>query len=216
MKKNLTELAFILDRSGSMSGLETDTIGGYNAMLEKQKLVEGDCVLTTVLFDDKYELLHDRVDICAVKPITEKEYYVRGCTALLDAMGKTIQKIDNVQKSVSDDFRPDKVMFVIITDGYENSSREYSSDKIKALVNEKKEKDNWEFIFLGANIDAIETAGQFGIDADRALDYLADSVGTSLNFKVMSKAVASFRSKGIVDESYFEEIRDDVKQRSGD
>ncbi len=215
MKKGLTELVFILDKSGSMSGLEADTIGGYNSMLAKQKAIEGECHITTVLFDNNYELLHDRIDIKAVGAITEKEYQVGGSTALLDAIGRTIHKIGNVQKHTAEDFRAEKVMFVIITDGEENSSREYSAEKIKAQIEQQKTKYGWEFIFLGANIDAVQTAGCFGIAPDRAFDYLADSKGTQLNFKVMSSAVATFREAGTVDAACFEEIRKDVKRRGG-
>jgi uncharacterized protein YegL len=215
MKKGLTELVFILDKSGSMSGLESDTIGGFNSMLAKQKAVEGECFVTTVLFDNEYELVHDRIDIKAISPMTDKEYQVGGTTALLDAIGKTINKISNAQKHTAEEYRAEKVMFVIITDGLENSSREYSADKVKALIERQKEKYAWEFVFLGANIDAVETAGKFGISADRAMDYLADSEGTNLNFKMISQAVATFRKSGKVDESCFEEIREDVKKRGG-
>ena len=157
MKKGFTELVFILDRSGSMGGLESDTIGGFNAMLEKQRKLDGECRITTVLFDNRYELLHDRIDIRAVSPMTEREYQVGGSTALLDAMGRTIQKMVNVQKSTAEEYRAENVMFVIITDGEENSSREYSAQKVKAMIEQEK-KYGWEFIFLGANIDAVETA----------------------------------------------------------
>jgi uncharacterized protein YegL len=215
MKKGLTELVFILDKSGSMSGLENDTIGGYNSMLEKQKAVEGECHITTVLFANGYELLHDRIDIRAVGQITEKEYSVGGGTALLDAIGKTIHKIGNAQRHTADDYRAEKVMFVIITDGEENSSCEYSSDKVKEQIEHQKTKYGWEFIFLGANIDAVQTAGRFGIAPDRAVDYLADGAGTELNFKVMSAAVASFRETGEVKEETFAPIRADVKKRGG-
>jgi len=215
MKKGLTELVFVLDKSGSMSGLEADTIGGYNSMLAKQQAVKGECHITTVLFDNNYELLHDRIDIKAVSAITEKEYVVGGSTALLDAIGRTINKIGNAQKHTADDYRAEKVMFVIITDGEENSSREYSADKVKALIERQNTKYGWEFIFLGANIDAVQTAGRFGIAPDRAIDYLADSEGTELNFKVMSAAVATFREAGTVNEACFEEIRKDVKRRGG-
>ncbi len=213
MKKGLTELVFILYKSGSMGGLETDTIGGYNSMLKKQQAIEGECHITTVLFDHNYELLHDRIDIEAVSPITEKEYQVGGATALLDAIGRTIHKIGNAQKHTAEDYRAEKVMFVIITDGEENASREYSAEKIKAQIEQQKTKDGWEFIFLGANIDAVEAAGRFGIAPDRAVDYLADSEGTKLNFKVMGSAVATFRESGTIDEACFEEIRKDVKRR---
>lgn len=213
MKKGLTELVFILDKSGSMGGLETDTIGGYNAMLAKQQEVEGECHITTVLFDNNYELLHDRIDIKAVSPISEKEYQVGGSTALLDAIGRTIQKIGNAQKHTADDYRAEKVIFVIITDGEENSSREYSAEKIKAQIERQKEKYGWEFIFLGANIDAIETAGRFGISADRAQNYHSDSEGIELNFRVMSEAVAEYRECSEIPKGWNNDIQKDYKKR---
>ena len=215
MKNGLTELVFILDKSGSMSGLETDTIGGYNSMLEKQKAVEGECHITTVLFDNNYELLHDRIDIRAVSPITEKEYQVGGSTALLDAIGRTISKIGNAQKHTADDYRAEKVLFVIITDGEENSSREYSAEKIKAQIERQKTKYGWEFIFLGANIDAVQTASRFGIAPDRAQNYHADREGVELNFRVMSEAVATFRECAAMPEGWNEEIQKDYKRRGG-
>ncbi len=215
MKKGLTELVFILDKSGSMSGLEADTIGGYNSMLTKQQSVEGECRITTVLFNNTYEMLHDRLDIRAVHGITEKEYQVGGSTALLDAIGSTIHKIINVQKHTAKDYSTKKVMFVIITDGEENASREYNAEKVKDQIERQKKKYGWEFIFLGANIDAVQTAGRFGINPDRTVDYLADSRGTELNFKAMARAVATFREEGTVDEACLEEIRKDVKQRAG-
>jgi uncharacterized protein YegL len=215
MKKNLTELVFILDKSGSMGGLESDTIGGYNAFLKKQQEHEGECRITTVLFDDGYELLHDRIDIRAVSPITDKEYHVGGSTALLDAMGRTIHKIGNAQKNTADDYRAEKVMFVIITDGEENASREYSAGNVKAQIERQKTKYGWEFIFLGANIDAVSTAGRLGIAPNRAMDYVADSTGTEINFKAVSAAVASFRQEGKVKEASLDEIRQDVERRGG-
>ncbi len=214
MKKGLTELVFILDKSGSMSGLEKDTIGGYNSMLAKQKDVQGECYITTVIFDNNYELLHDRIDIRAVGPISDKEYQVGGSTALLDAIGHTIHKIGNAQKHTAEEYRAENVMFVIITDGEENSSREYSAKKVKEQIEKQKSKYNWEFIFLGANIDAVRTAEQFGIGEDRAMDYIADSQGTNLNFTVMSAVVKEFRENAIISEEHFEEIRKDVKKRS--
>ncbi len=215
MRQGCMELVFILDKSGSMSGLESDTIGGYNSMLDKQKQVEGECVVTTVLFDHGYELLHDRIDVRAVNPITEEEYQVGGSTALLDAIGFTIQKIAKVQKHTVEEHRANKVMFVVITDGQENSSREYSHDQIKALVEHHKEQAEWEFVFLGANIDAIETAKHFGIGADRAQSYHADEAGVALNFAVMSESVAEFRRTGKMDDRWKEKIEQDYKGRGG-
>lgn len=208
MKKNLTELIFILDKSGSMAGLERDTIGGFNSMLSKQKGVDGECRITTVLFDNQYQLLHDRIDIQAVSPMTQ----VGGSTALLDAMGRTIQKLVNVQKSTAEEYRAERVIFVIITDGEENSSREYSSQKVKAMIEQEK-KYGWEFVFLGANIDAVETAGRFGISPDRAADYVPDSAGTELNFLVLNDVVAEFRASQAMPQAPLEAIRRDMKKR---
>lgn len=213
MKKDLTELVFILDKSGSMGGLEKDTVGGFNSMLKKQKALPGKCRITTALFDNRYELLHDRTDIRAVNPITEKEYYVGGSTALLDAIGITIHKIAQAQKNTAKGYRADKVLFVIITDGEENSSREYSADKVKAMIERKKTDYGWEFIFLGANIDAVATAHRFGIPADRAVDYVPDGAGTKLNFQMMSEAVAVYRQCSTVPAAPMEAIRKDMKKR---
>jgi len=214
MKTNSTELVFILDKSGSMSGLESDTIGGYNAMLEKQKKEPGEAIVTTVLFDDDYELLHDRINIKGISPMTEKEYYVGGCTALLDAIGKSIHKIVNVQRRTRDDQQADKVMFVITTDGLENASREYTYEKIKKIIEHQKTKYGWEFIFLGANIDAIATAARFGISADRAANYHADSEGTLLNYQAVSNVVSELRANKPIDASWKESIEADFKNRS--
>ncbi|WP_236719733.1 vWA domain-containing protein [Neobacillus mesonae] len=181
-----TEIVFILDKSGSMAGLEVDTIGGYNAMLEKQKKAEGEAIVTTVLFDHGYELLHDRINVRGISPITKKDYQVGGTTALLDAIGFTIQKIVNVQKKTSESEQAEKVLFVITTDGMENASREFTTDKIKKMVQYQKEKFGWEFLFLGANIDAISTAAQFGIGEDFAVEYHADEIGTQLNYEAVS------------------------------
>lgn len=213
MKKGLTELVFILDKSGSMSGLESDTIGGYNAMLKKQQDVEGECRITTVLFDNNYEILHDRIDIRAVRPITEKEYFVGGTTALIDAMGRTIHKIINVQRNTDEAYRAEKVMFVIITDGYENASREYTADKVRALIRQQTDKYGWEFIFLGANIDAVETARHYGISPDRAQNYHADSDGIELNFRVMGEAITKYRHSNALPEDWKDEIDRDYKGR---
>lgn len=215
MKKNLTELVFILDKSGSMSGLEKDTIGGYNSMLEQQRKGDGECVITTVLFDNHYELLHDRIDIRAVQPISGKEYFVGGSTALLDAIGKTIHKIGTAQKNTAEEYRAEKVMFVIITDGEENASRQYSAAQVREMIRRQKERYGWEFIFLGANMDAVETAGRFGIDADRAVDYVPDGEGTELNFRMMSETVTAFRACGAVPTACLDEIRKDRRNRGG-
>lgn len=193
MKKGLTEVVFILDRSGSMGGLETDTIGGFNSMLKKQKKVKGDAVITTILFDTSINVLHDREDIKTVNKMTARDYTVGGCTALLDAIGSTIRRINEAQKQMPEEERPEKTMFVITTDGYENSSKDYTYEKIRKMINKKQENKDWEFLFLGANIDAIQTAGNLGIRADRATNYHSDHVGTKLNYKTLSNAVSSFR-----------------------
>lgn len=213
MKKGLTELVFILDRSGSMAGLESDTIGGFNSVLTKQKTEDGDANITTILFDDKYEVLHDRYNLLKISNITDKEYFVRGTTALLDAIGKTINKMANVQKYASDDEGAEKVMVVIITDGMENASREYSYNQIKKMIDRQKEKYGWEFIFLGANIDAVEVAGRFGIAQDRAANYHADSEGTMLNYEVISETVSMVRSKRSIDSDWKNRIDSDYKSR---
>ena len=215
MKKNLTELVFILDKSGSMVGLERDTIGGFNAMLDKQKAQAGECRITTVLFDHRYELLHDRTDIRAVRPITAREYRVGGSTALLDALGKTIHKIATAQKNTAEPFRAKRVMFVIITDGEENASREYAAKEVKEAIRRQKSRYGWEFIFLGANIDAVETAGRFGIDAGRAANYVPDSQGTALNFRAMSETVSAFRACGAVPDACLDAVRRDMRKRGG-
>ena len=193
MKKNLTELVFILDRSGSMAGLEDDTIGGFNAMIEKQKQEFGEAVVSTVLFDDRREVVHDRVDIRKVAPMTRKEYYVRGCTALLDAVGFAIHHIGNVHKYAREEDRPEKTLFVITTDGMENASHTYSYERLKAMIERQKERYKWEFLFLGANIDAAREAARFGIGADRAANYHADSKGTNVIYETVNKAITQVR-----------------------
>lgn len=213
MKTNITELVFILDRSGSMSGLEFDTIRGYNSMLKKQKEEKGEAIVTTVLFDDKYQLLHDRINIKGVSLITEKDYFVRGTTALLDAIGRTIQKISNAQKHTMENQRPDKTIFVITTDGMENASQEYTYEKIKSMVELEKEKYGWEFIFLGANIDAISTAARFGIASDRAANYNADSEGTKLNYEAVNCVVSELRTSGKINDDWKSEIDEDFIRR---
>lgn len=213
MKKNLTEIVFILDRSGSMSGLEGDTIGGFNAMIEKQKKEPGEALISTVLFDNASEVIHDRVPVQQVAPMTEKEYSVRGCTALLDAIGGAIHHIGNVHKYARDEDVPEHTLFVITTDGMENASRSYGSDKVKAMIEHQKEKYGWEFLFLGANIDAVETAQHFGIGADRAVNYHADHEGTQLNYDVLSDAVSSVRCGAALEENWKERIDKDFKSR---
>lgn len=214
LKRNLTELVFILDKSGSMAGLEADTIGGFNAMLMKQQKAEGEAFVTTVLFNHLYELIHDRINVRGISPITKKDYEVGGTTALLDAIGFTIQKMINVQKRTSEDERAEKVLFVITTDGMENASREYTTDKIRKMVQHQKEKYGWEFIFLGANIDAISTAAQFGINKDFAVDYHADDIGTQLNYEAVNEAVTNLRSGKRIDRSWKEGIERDYNRRS--
>ena len=193
MKKGLTEIVFILDRSGSMSGLEADTIGGFNSMIEKQKKIEGDALITTVLFDDKIQLLHDRVALDEVSGMTQRDYYVGGCTALLDAIGETVKRINDVQKALAEEERPEKTMFIITTDGQENSSEKYDFKKIKKMIEKKQEKKQWEFLFLGANIDAIGTASSLGIKANRSVNYHSDHIGTATNYKALDKAISAFR-----------------------
>ena len=194
MKKNLTELVFILDRSGSMSGLEADTIGGFNAMIEKQKKEAGEALVSTILFDNDSQVIHDRVPLDRVPALTEKEYFVRGCTALLDAVGGAIHHIGNVHKYAREEDRPEKTLFVITTDGMENASRRYTYDKVKSMIERQKEKYGWEFLFLGANIDAAQEAARFGIREECAADYHADSIGTEAVYASVTEAVCQVRS----------------------
>ena len=193
MNEKLTELVFILDRSGSMGGLESDTIGGFNSMISKQQKGEGEVFVSTVLFDDQCDVLHDRVKITEVKKMTKDDYYVRGCTALLDAVGGAIHHIGNVHKYAREEDRPAKTLFIITTDGLENASKKYSIKDVKRMIERQKEKYNWEFLFLGANIDAIEVAGSMGISRDRAANYYSDSEGTAINFECLEAAVTRVR-----------------------
>ena len=193
MRKGLTEVVFILDRSGSMSGLESDTIGGFNSLIEKQKKEEGEALISTVLFDDQTEVLYDRVPVEKVEPMTDRQYYVRGCTALLDAVGGAIHHIANVHKYAREEDRPEKTLFIITTDGMENASHIYDYVRVKKMVEKEQEKYGWEFLFLGANIDAVEVAGNFGIRKERAINYECDSAGTALNFRALSGAVSGLR-----------------------
>ena len=210
----MTELIFILDRSGSMAGLEADTIGGFNAMIEKQKKEAGATLVSTVLFDSESQVIHDRVPLEKVPPMTEKEYYVRGCTALLDAVGGAIHHIANVHKYAREEDRPEKTIFVITTDGMENASKRYSYEKVRRMVEKEKEKYGWEFLFLGANMDAIAVAGRFGIGEDRAVTYEADCEGTELNYRVVSETVGKMRSTTCrLNADWKREIEEDVKRR---
>ncbi len=217
MKKGLTEIIFILDRSGSMAGLEGDTIGGYNSMLDKQKKEEGEAIVSTVLFDDRSEVLHDRVNLDKMEHITEHEYYVRGCTALLDAVGGAIKHIATVHRYAREEDRPEKTLFIITTDGMENSSRRYSYEKVREMVECQKEKYGWEFLFLGANIDAVQVAGRFGIREDHAVNFECDSAGTQLNYDVLSRAVSSARANACMAQAvpagWKEEIEKDYRKR---
>ena len=214
MKKNLTELVFILDRSGSMAGLEADTIGGFNAMLEKQKGEPGEAYVSTVLFDNETEVIHDRVTLEKVSPLTRKEYYVRGCTALLDAVGGAIRHIGNVHKYAREEDRPEKTLIVITTDGMENASHRYSYPQVQELIRRQQEKYGWEFIFLGANIDAAREAARFGISADRAANYHADSRGTAVIYDAVSEAVSNVRSQRPMSAQWREKVDADYQTRS--
>lgn len=213
MKNGITELVFVLDRSGSMSGLEADTIGGFNGMLEKQKKVEGKAYVSTVLFDDWSEVLHDRLPIEAVKNMTDKDYSVRGCTALLDAIGGAIHHIENIHKYAREEDVPERTLFVITTDGMENASHIYTSEKVKRMIEQKKEL-GWEFLFLGANIDAVETAARIGIDKDFAVDYHCDDVGTAVNYEALSDAIEGFRCNKALTGMWKRKIERDYASRA--
>ena len=213
MKKGLTEVVFILDRSGSMSGLEGDTIGGFNSMIEKQKKEEGEALVSTILFDNYSEVLHDRVEVSKIEPLTDRDYTVRGCTALLDAIGGAIHHIGNIHKYARNEDVPEHTIFIITTDGMENASHQYSREKIKAMIERQKTKYGWEFLFLGANIDAIETARSYGIDQDRAVEYNCDSVGTGLNFEAMSDAITTMRCSAPLTADWKKKVEADRKKR---
>ena len=213
MKKNCTEMVFILDRSGSMAGLEADTIGGFNGMIERQKKEEGEAFVSTVLFSNESRVLHDRVDLFHIRPMTDREYYVGGCTALIDAIGGAIHHIGNVHKYAREEDRPEHTIFVITTDGMENASHRYTSDEVKAMVQRQKEKYGWEFLFLGANIDAVETAAHFGIDEDRAVTFHNDARGQALNYAEVSEAVRQVRSNAPLGRGWKEKIEEDFRSR---
>ena len=213
MKKNLTELVFILDKSGSMAGLEADTIGGFNSMIDRQKKEDGEALVSTVLFANHSTVIHDRVDVKKIEPLTDRQYFVGGCTALIDAIGCAIHHIRNVHKYAREEDRPEHTIFVITTDGMENASHRYSSDEVKAMVQRQKEKFGWEFLFLGANIDAVETAAHFGIGEDRAVTYHNDPEGLTLNYAEVSAAVCQLRGNAKLSRSWKEKIEEDFRSR---
>lgn len=214
MKKELTELVFILDRSGSMAGLETDAIGGFNAMLAKQRKEPGEAFVSTVLFDNETEVIHDRAPLNQVEDLTQKQYYVRGCTALLDAVGGAIRHIGNVHRYARKEDVPEKTLFIITTDGMENASRRYTYPQVRKMIREKQ-KHGWEFLFLGANIDAAAEASRFGIGQDRAANYCCDAKGTALNYTVISEAITQFRASMPLAADWKEEIDKDYEKRGG-
>ena len=213
MKKNLTELVFILDKSGSMAGLESDTIGGFNAMIAKQKKQDGECLVSTVLFNDRDTVIHDRVSLDKVRPMTECDYCVGGCTALIDAIGGAIHHIANVHKYAREEDVPENTIFIITTDGMENASHRYSSDKVKQMIEKEKSKYGWEFLFIGANIDAVETAKHYGIDESRAVNYHADEKGTEVLFKTVSAAVCTARKNKSMADNWSKAINEDYLNR---
>ena len=212
-ENDLTELVFILYRSGSMGGLEKDTVGGFNSMIEKQKTEKGEALVSTVLFDHESEVIHDRVPLKEIAPLTEKEYFVRGSTALIDALGGAIKHISNVHKYIRSEDVPSKTVFVITTDGMENSSHRYSSEEVKKMIEKKKKDEGWEFLFIGANIDAVETAKVYGIEHDRAVNYKADSQGTGVLYKVVSKAIGAVRANRVLEEDWGRELEEDLNNR---
>lgn len=214
MKKNLIEIIFILDRSGSMQGLEEDTIGGFNSLIEKQKKIEGDALISTVLFANESKVIHDRVDVKDVKPMTENNYITGGCTALLDAIGNAIHHISNIHKYARKEDVPEHTLFVITTDGMENASRTYTYPKVKKLIENQKEKHGWEFMFLGANIDAVNVASYMGIDENRAVNFNCDSEGTDLNYEVLNDAIGVLRECSYVSADWKKRIDKDFKKRS--
>lgn len=214
MKNNITELVFILDKSGSMSGLEKDTIGGFNSMLRKQLKEEGECFVSTVLFNNYAEVLHDRINLKSVPEMAEDDYIVGGCTALIDAIGGAIHHISNIHKYARKEDVPENTMFVITTDGQENASHIYSSDKVKKMIEKAKEELGWEFLFIGANIDAVETAAQYGISEDKAVNYHADGVGTGVLYNAVSDAICTMRASAPLGNAWSQEIKADFKKRS--
>lgn len=213
MKNNLTELVFILDRSGSMAGLESDTVGGFNAMIEKQKKEVGECFVSTILFDNESKVIHDRVRVSDISKMTENDYTVRGCTALIDAMGDAIRHIENIHRYARKEDVPEKTVFVITTDGMENASYKYTSDCVKEMIEKAKTERGWEFLFIGANIDAVETAKRYGISESRAVNYHADSQGTHVLYDCVSSAVSTLRRKASLDSQWRSEMDSDFQRR---
>ena len=213
MKNNITELVFILDRSGSMAGLESDTIGGFNSMIEKQRAQEGECYVSTVLFDHVSEVLHDRVKLAEIQMMTDRDYTVRGCTALIDAIGGAVRHIANIHKYARPEDVPERTVFVIMTDGLENASKRYSSDEVKRMIEHEKSKYGWEFLFIGANIDSVETARRFGIGADRAANYHADHKGTAVVFDAVCETVGKLRQSKPLEPSWNQKINSDYNAR---
>ncbi len=213
MKNNVTELVFIIDRSGSMAGLEKDTVGGFNAMVKKQKKEDGVCYLSTILFNNGAKVIHDRISIENVPEMTEDDYTVGGCTALLDAIGDAIKHIGNIHKYARKEDVPDKTVFVITTDGMENASRRFNSDEIKEMIERQRKKYGWEFLFIGANIDAVETASSFGIEKNRAVNYNSDSRGTRIVYDSVSNAVLKVRNRKTLENDWRREIDADYNLR---
>ena len=213
MKKNLTEMVFILDKSGSMASLEQDTIGGFNAMIEKQKKLDGECLVSCVLFDNGQKVIYDRVPISEVRPMTEEDYTAGGCTALVDALGKSVKYIGNIHKHLREEDVPEHTVFVITTDGMENASRIYSSDKVKKMVSKKTEKNGWEFLYLAANIDAVETGAAIGIKSGRSVNYRCDAKGTGLLYETVGNALAGMRCGAAVADNWAEDLEEDNRNR---
>ena len=213
MKKNLTELVFILDKSGSMASLEQDTIGGFNAMIEKQKKLDGECIVSCVLFDNGQKVIYDRVPLSEVRPMTEEDYTAGGCTALVDALGKSVKYIGNIHKHLREEDIPEHTVFVITTDGMENASKEYSSDKVKKMVSKKTEKNGWEFLYLAANIDAVETGAAIGIKAGRTANYRCDKKGTGMLYEAVGNAIVGMRCCSAVADDWAEELEKDNRDR---